>query len=251
MKDEWSRLRMLIGADALSVLQASRVALFGLGGVGGFALESLARSGIGHFDLVDADTFSITNLNRQILATQQTVGRPKCDVAKERVLSINPQAEVKLYPCFVLPDTITQFDFASYDCVIDAVDTVSAKIAIVVAAKEAGTSIISCLGCGNRMDPTKLKIGDLFETNTDPLARVMRHELRKRGVKDCPVVYSTEKPWPALEPSDPSEAKPGRRSVPGSTAFVPSVAGIELAYWVVQQLLTKRKTQAENEDNPL
>ena len=239
MMDEWSRFRMLIGDRKLAILQQSHVALFGLGGVGGFALEALARSGIGHFDLIDADSFALTNLNRQLLATQKTIGLAKCDVAKERILSINPKAEVTLHQEFVLPDTISHFDFASFDGVIDAVDTVSAKIAIIVSSQASHTPIISCLGCGNRMDPTQLKIGDLFETNTDPLARVMRHELRKRGVTSCPVIYSKEKPLPALIPSDPSEAKPGRKSVPGSSAFVPSVAGIELAYWMVWQLLQR------------
>ena len=234
MDDIFARTRLLLGDEGLARLSASRVAVFGLGGVGGFAVEALARSGVGALDLVDSDTVDSTNLNRQIIATLPAVGRPKVEVAAERVASINPACTVRAHRCFFLPETTGTFDFAAYDYVIDAVDTVSAKIALVEAARAAGIPIISSMGAGNKLDPTAFRVADIFETSVDPLARVMRRELRRRGIDGLKVVYSTESPRPPA--AIPEAVKDGSRPAPGSVAFVPSVAGLILGGEVVRDL---------------
>ena len=249
MMDEFSRTRLLIGEEAMEKLQSSRVAVFGIGGVGGYVVEALARSGVGSFDLIDDDKVCLTNLNRQIIATRATVGKYKTDVMTERILAINPKAEVVSHQCFYLPETAEQFDFSSYDYVVDAVDTVTAKIDIIMQAQAAGTPVISCMGAGNKMDPTKFEVTDIYKTTMCPLAKVMRRELKKRGVKKLKVVYSTEK---AIKLKDDAAAggrtncicPPGakhkcteRRAIPGSIAFVPSVAGLIAAGEVVKDLI--------------
>ena len=234
MEDIFARTRLLLGDEGLARLAASHVAVFGVGGVGGFAVEALARSGVGALDLVDSDTVDSTNLNRQIIATLPAVGRPKVEVAAERVASINPACTVRAHRCFFLPETTGIFDFAAYDYVIDAVDTVSAKIALVEAARAAGIPIISSMGAGNKLDPTAFRVADIYETSVDPLARVMRRELRRRGIPALKVVYSTE---PPREPfPDGERVKDGSRPAPGSVAFVPSVAGLILGGEVVRDL---------------
>lgn len=234
MEDIFARTRLLLGDEGLARLAASHVAVFGVGGVGGFAVEALARSGVGALDLVDSDTVDSTNLNRQIIATLPAVGRPKVEVAAERVASINPACTVRAHRCFFLPETTGIFDFAAYDYVIDAVDTVSAKIALVEAARAAGIPIISSMGTGNKLDPTAFRVADIFETSVDPLARVMRRELRRRGIDGLKVVYSTESPRPPA--ATPEAVKDGSRPAPGSVAFVPSVAGLILGGEVVRDL---------------
>ncbi|MCU7584544.1 tRNA threonylcarbamoyladenosine dehydratase [Adlercreutzia muris] len=234
MEDIFARTRLLLGDEGLARLAASHVAVFGVGGVGGFAVEALARSGVGALDLVDSDTVDSTNLNRQIIATLPAVGRPKVEVAAERVASINPACTVRAHRCFFLPETTGIFDFAAYDYVIDAVDTVSAKIALVEAARAAGIPIISSMGAGNKLDPTAFRVADIFETSVDPLARVMRRELRRRGIDGLKVVYSTESPRPPA--ATPEAVKDGSRPAPGSVAFVPSVAGLILGGEVVRDL---------------
>lgn len=234
MDDIYARTRLLLGDEALERLAAARVAVFGVGGVGGYAVEALARSGVGALDLVDSDDVDPTNLNRQIIATTATVGRPKVEVAAERVHSINPACEVRPQRCFFLPETAPRFDFASYDYVIDAVDTVSAKIALVEAAHAAGTPIVSSMGAGNKLDPTAFRVADIYETSVDPLARVMRRELRRRGIPALKVVYSTEPPRPPRP--DGERVKDDSRPAPGSVAFVPSVAGLILGGEVVRDL---------------
>jgi len=232
--DLFARTRLLLGQDGLDRLAAARVAVFGIGGVGGYAVEALARSGVGALDLVDSDTVDPTNLNRQIIATMGAIGRPKTQVAAERVASINPSCIVRPSQCFFLPETADQFDFATFDYVIDAVDTVSAKIALVEAAFAAGVPIVSSMGAGNKLDPTAFRVADIYETSVDPLARVMRRELRRRGIPSLKVVYSTE---PPLVPADDDMAvKDGTRPAPGSVAFVPSVAGLILGGEVVKDL---------------
>ena len=232
--DLFARTRLLLGQDGLDRLAAARVAVFGIGGVGGYAVEALARSGVGALDLVDSDTVDPTNLNRQIIATMGAIGRPKTQVAAERVASINPSCIVRPRQCFFLPETADQFDFATFDYVIDAVDTVSAKIALVEAAFAAGVPIVSSMGAGNKLDPTAFRVADIYETSVDPLARVMRRELRRRGIPSLKVVYSTE---PPLVPADDDMAvKDGTRPAPGSVAFVPSVAGLILGGEVVKDL---------------
>lgn len=234
MEDIFARTRLLLGDDGLARLAAARVAVFGIGGVGGYAVEALARSGVGALDLIDSDTVDATNLNRQIIATLPGVGRPKVSVAAERVTSINPACTVRAHECFFLPETAAQFDFSAYDYVIDAVDTVAAKIALVDAARAAGTPIVSSMGAGNKLDPTAFRVADIYETSVDPLARVMRRELRRRGVPALKVVYSTE---PPREPvPDGERVKDGSRPAPGSVAFVPSVAGLILGGEVVRDL---------------
>ena len=233
------RTRLLFGDEATQKLQNSRVALFGLGGVGGYALEALVRSGVGALDLVDCDVFSESNLNRQLLATRETLGRSKAEVARERALSIDPDCRVTVHELFFLPGTKDQFDFSGLDYVIDAIDTVTGKLCLIEAAREAGVPIISCLGTGNKTDPTKLAIADLFETSVDPLARVMRKECKKRGIASLKVVYSTEapvRPWREA----PAPGQPRTRDIPGSTAFVPAAAGLLLAREVVMALISSK-----------
>lgn len=237
--DQLQRTEMLLGKEALEKLRRSRVAVFGVGGVGGFAVEALARTGIGALELVDRDVVSLTNLNRQILATHETIGRDKVDVAVERVRAIDPSIRVTGRKCFYLPETADQFDFSGYDYIVDAVDTVKAKIDIIVRATEAGVPVISSMGAGNKLDPTQFRVADIYKTSMDPLAKVLRKELRKRGVKSLKVVYSPEKP---LTPGDPGEElAPGKRTTPGSIAFVPSVAGLVIAGEVVKDLAGIRR----------
>ena len=232
MEHEFSRTEMLIGKDVVERLASCRVAIFGIGGVGGYVMEALARSGIGHFDLIDNDTVNITNLNRQIIATHDTIGEFKVDAAKKRILSINPRAKVSAYKTFYLPENSCQFDFSSYDYVIDAVDTVTAKIEIIVNAKKAGVPVISCMGTGNKLSPTLFEITDIYKTSVCPLAKVMRRELKKRGVEKLKVLYSKEEP---VKQSSDSSAKP----VPASIAFVPSAAGLIIAGEVIKDLIER------------
>ena len=232
--ERFERTRLLLGDEGMERLFRARVAVFGLGGVGGYTVEALARSGVGTLDLIDHDRVSESNLNRQILATTRTVGRFKADVAAERVEEINPGAAVHAYRMFYGLETAGEFDFTRYDYVVDAIDTVSGKLALVERARAAGTPIISCMGAGNKLDPTAFRVADIYQTSGCPLARVMRKELKKRGVDHLKVVYSQELP---LTPRYDSPPEPGQRKIPpGSTAFVPSVAGLILAGEVVRDL---------------
>ena len=239
MLNQFSRTALLVGQKAIDKLQHSRVAIFGIGGVGGYVAEALARSGVGCFDLIDNDTVALTNLNRQIIATHATLGQAKVQVMAERIHAINPEAIVHVHQCFFLPENAHEFDFFQYDYVVDAVDTVAAKIAIIMAAKAADVPVISSMGAGNKMDPGKFQVADIFKTSVDPLARVMRQEMKKRGVKKLKVVYSTELPLtPANELEGECNAEaPKRRALPGSTAFTPSAAGLLLASEVVKDLI--------------
>ena len=240
MADQYSRTRLLLTGDGLARLRNARVALVGLGGVGGHAAEALARSGIGHIDLIDDDTVSLTNLNRQLLAAHSTLGQYKVDVARERIRDIDPTIEVRTYKTFFLPETAAQFDFSQYDYVLDAIDTVTGKLALIAQAKAAGTKIISCMGTGNKLDPTAFEVTDISKTSGCTLARIMRKECAKRGLKGVKVVFSKEL---AMEPTpDPSETPEpqregsSRRSIPGSIAFVPAVAGLIMAGEVIKEL---------------
>lgn len=241
--NEFSRTELLIGQAALEKLQNSRVAIFGVGGVGGYVCEALVRSGVGHFDLIDNDTVSLTNINRQIIALHSTIGKLKVDVMKERMLDINPDVDVSVHPCFYLPETADQFDFSNYDYVVDAIDTVTGKIEIIVQADAHQVPVISSMGAGNKLNPAMMEVSDIYKTSVCPLARVMRRELKKRHIKHCKVVYSKEK---AIQPSQASLEKYGadseenftKKSIPGSTAFVPSVAGVILASEVIKDLIT-------------
>ena len=250
MQDQFSRTRLLFGPEGMEKLKNSHVAVFGIGGVGGYAVEALARSGIGALDLVDDDKVCLTNVNRQLYATRSTVGRYKVEVAEERIRDINPDCRVRIWKTFFMPDTQDQFDFSEYDYVVDAIDTVKGKLALVEAAKAAGTPIISCMGAGNKTDPTAFRVADIYKTSICPLARVMRTECRKRRSRHLKVVYSTELPVrpledPAISCRDHCICPPDtrkctvRRDIPGSTAFVPSVAGLILAGEVVKDLLKK------------
>ena len=233
----FDRTRLLLGEAAMEKLKNSRVAVFGLGGVGGFVVEALARCGVGKLELVDHDTLSETNINRQILALHSTVGMAKAEAAKLRVLDINPQAEVNARQEFYGPDTAESFDFGSYDYVVDAIDTVTGKLALIAAAKEANVPILCCMGTGNKLDATKFQITDISKTSVCPLARIMRKECAKRGYKDVKVLYSTEDALtPRLTEEDLKEIPEGRRALPGSVAFVPSVAGLLIAGEVVKDL---------------
>lgn len=239
MPDQFSRTEMLLGAKALARLKAAHVAVFGIGGVGGYAAEALARSGVGAFDLIDKDTVDITNLNRQIIATLNTVGRPKAEVMAERIKSINPDAQVYARSVFFLPETAGEFDFTSYDYVIDAVDTVTAKIALVLAAQAAHVPVISSMGAGNKINPSLFRCADIYATSVDPLARVMRQELKKRGVKALKTVYSAEPPL-KLHKDAPKENLPEKakgRTAPASCAFCPAAAGLLIASVVVRDLI--------------
>lgn len=236
MIEQFSRTEILLGAEAMEKLYRARVAVFGIGGVGGYTVEALARCGIGTLDLIDSDTISISNLNRQILATHATVGRLKVDVAKERILDINPNCVVRTYPCFYLPETAEQFDFTQYDYIVDCIDTVTGKLQLVEQAVAAGTPIISSMGTGNKLDPSGFQVADISKTSMCPLARIMRKELKKRGIPHLKVVYSQEE---ALTPVGTEEecARLGKRQIPGSTAFVPGAAGLILAGAVIQDLI--------------
>lgn len=229
MSEEFSRTELLLGNEGMERLREAKVAVFGIGGVGGHAAEALARSGVGALSLIDKDTVDVTNLNRQIIALHSTIGRDKVDVMRERILDINPDCQVQTYKCFYLPETKDTFDFSQYDYIVDAVDTVTAKIQLVMEAQRCGTPIISSMGAGNKLDPAAFQVADLYETSVCPLAKVMRRELRKRDVKQLKVVYSKE------EAIHPSFAE-GEQSVPGSNAFVPSVAGLILASEVIRDL---------------
>ena len=237
MSDQFSRTRLLLGADAMARLAACRVAVFGIGGVGGYVVEALARSGIGALDLIDSDRISLSNLNRQLFATHSTVGRYKVDVAEERIRDINPDCTVRTYKVFFLPETRDQFDFTAYDYVVDAIDTVAGKLALVQQAQQAGTPVISAMGAGNKLDPAAFRVADIYDTSVCPLARIMRSECRKRGIDRLKVVYSTEPPLiPETDPTAVDELNPGRRTLPGSVAFVPSAAGLVIAGEVVRDL---------------
>ncbi len=233
VSETFTRTELLLGEEGIEKLNNARVAIFGVGGVGGYVAEALARSGVGSFVLVDKDVVSMSNINRQIIATTKTVGLLKVQVMKERILDINPRAQVETRECFFLPETAADFDFGQYSYVVDAVDTVTAKLELVVQAKEAGVPIISSMGAGNKLDPTQFEVADIYDTSVCPLARVMRRELKKRKIDGLKVVYSREE---AMTPkkllSDES-----RRVIPGSVAFVPSVAGLILAGEVVRDLI--------------
>ena len=236
--DPYSRTALLLGNTAMERLKQARVAVFGLGGVGGYVVEALARSGIGALELIDHDTISITNINRQILATHDTIGCGKADAAKARVLSINPNIQATARATFYGPDTADQFDFSQYDYIVDAIDTVTGKLALVKAAQDANVPIISCMGTGNKLDPTKFQIADISKTSVCPLARIMRKECAKRGIKHLKVLFSTEEPIPSSPDAVNSEELPeGRRALPGSVAFVPSVAGLIIAGEVIRDLI--------------
>ena len=237
MENYFNREELILGKEALNILKNKKVAIFGIGGVGGYALEALVRSGLGNIVLIDNDEVSETNINRQIIATTSTIGEAKVDVAEKRIKDINPEINVKKYKCFYLPENRSEIDFSDFDYVIDAVDTVSAKIDIISRCNELNIPVISAMGAGNKIDPTKLVVTDLFKTDTDPLAKVMRHELRKRKINKLKVVYSKEEPKEIDESLILKEEKEKKR-VPGSTAFVPSVMGIILAFEVVKDLLS-------------
>ena len=235
--DSYSRTQLLLGKDGMARLRNARVAVFGLGGVGGYVAEALARCGIGALDLVDHDTISITNLNRQILATRQTIGHDKAQVAAERVASIDPEIRVRPIKLFYGPDTADQFDFSQYDYVVDAIDTVTGKLALAAAAQASDTPIISSMGTGNKLDPTKFQIADISKTSVCPLARIMRKECAKRGIRNLKVLFSTEDPITPYSDSESAEELPeGRRALPGSVSFVPSVAGLIIAGQVIKDI---------------
>lgn len=236
MDEQFSRSQLLLGGDAMTKLAGAWVAVFGVGGVGGYTVEALARCGVGMLDLIDNDTVSISNLNRQILATHSTVGRLKVDVARERVLDINPACVVRTYPCFYLPDTADQFDFAQYDYIVDAIDTVTGKLLLAERAAEANTPIISAMGTGNKLDPTAFQVADISQTSMCPLARVMRKELKKRGIVHLKVVYSREEPLSPVG-GEAEAARLGKRQIPGSVSFVPGAAGLILAGAVIKDLI--------------
>ena len=249
--DQFSRTQLLLGEKAMEKLKNSRVAVFGVGGVGGYSVEALARSGVGAIDIIDDDKVCLTNINRQIIADTKSIGKYKVDVAKERILSINPKCKVTTYRCFYLPENSSEFDFSNYDYVIDAVDTVTAKINLVMQANESNVKIISSMGAGNKLDPTAFMVSDIYKTSVCPLAKVMRRELKKRNIKKLKVVYSKEE---ALVPekdesiscSSHCVCPPGterkctdRRAIPGSVAFVPSVVGLIIAGEVIKDLIAE------------
>lgn len=249
MQEQFSRTELLLGREAMEKLAKSRVAVFGIGGVGGYVVEALARSGVGALDLIDNDKVCVSNLNRQIIATQKTVGRYKTDVMIERILEINPECRVEVHRCFYLPETKDQFSFEDYDYVVDAIDTVTGKIQLVLQAQEAGVPVISSMGAGNKLNPAAFQVADIYETSVCPLAKVMRRELKKRNVKHLKVVYSREEPrkpekteggaagGTLPEESAGAEFKSAkRRATPGSTAFVPPVVGLIIASEVVKDL---------------
>lgn len=258
MLNQFSRTELLFGKDAMEKLANSRVAVFGIGGVGGYVCEALVRSGVGAFDLIDDDKVCLTNLNRQIIATRKTVGKYKTDVMMERMLEINPQVKVEVHKCFFLPENADEFPFEEYDYIVDAVDTVTAKISLVMKANEVGVPIISSMGAGNKLDPSAFRVADIYKTKVCPLAKVMRRELKKRGIKKLKVVYSEEQPTRPIEDMSIScrtncICPPGakhkcteRRDIPGSTAFVPSVAGLIIAGEVIKDLTKEEAERARN-----
>lgn len=251
MLNQFSRTQLLLGSEAMERLAGSRVAVFGIGGVGGYVCEALVRSGVGAFDLIDDDKVCLTNLNRQIIATRSTVGKYKVDVMEARMKDINPNVDIRTHKCFFLPENADSFPFSEYDYVVDAVDTVSAKLTLAVKAQEAGVPIISSMGAGNKLDASAFRVADIYKTSMDPLARVMRRELKKRGVRKLKVVYSQEQPIRPIEDMSIScrthcICPPGakhkcteRRDIPGSTAFVPSVVGLIIAGEIVRDISGK------------
>ena len=251
MLTQFSRTELLLGKEAMDKLANSRVAVFGIGGVGGYVCEALVRTGVGSFDLIDDDKVCLTNLNRQIIATRKTVGQYKTDVMKERMLEINPKVDVRVHKCFFLPENADEFPFEEYDYIVDAVDTVTAKISLVMKAQEMNIPIISSMGAGNKLDASKFQVADIYKTKVCPLAKVMRRELKKRGVKKLKVVYSEEQPTRPVEnmsiscrthcicPPGAAHKCTERRDIPGSVAFVPSVVGLIIAGEVVKDLSVK------------
>lgn len=229
MREEFTRTAMLIGEESVEKLSSVHIAVFGIGGVGGYVTEALARCGVGAFDLIDNDTVNITNINRQIIATHQTLGRYKTEVMKERILLINPEAKVNVHNTFYLPENSAEFDFTKYDYIVDAVDTVTAKIEIIVNAKKAGTPVISSMGTGNKLDPTRFEMADIYKTTVCPLAKVMRRELKRRGIDSLKVLYSKEEPIKR-------QGEEGTKPTPASISFVPSVAGLIIAGEVIKEL---------------
>ena len=248
MLDQFSRTQLVFGKEAMDKLKCARVAVFGIGGVGGYTVEALARSGVGAIDIIDDDKVCLTNINRQIIATRKTVGKYKVDAAKERIEDINPDCKVTAFKTFYMPETADQFDFTQYDYVVDAIDTVTGKIALIENAKKAGTPIISSMGAGNKVDPTAFEVTDIYKTSVCPLAKVMRYELKRRGIRKLKVVYSKEKPIPPVDdmaiscrqhcicPPGTARKCTQRRQVPGSTAFVPSVVGLIIAGEVIKDI---------------
>lgn len=242
MINGFSRTELLLGKEAMDKLQNSHVAVFGIGGVGGYTVEALVRSGIGKIDIIDNDTVSLTNINRQIYATEKTIGMYKTDVAKERIHNINPHIQVNDYKVFYTSETANQFDYSKYDYVVDAIDTVTGKIQLVMEADRHNTPIISSMGAGNKLDPTAFEVADIYKTSVCPLARVMRQQLKKRGIKKLKVVYSKESPivpkeYLRIEMEEKGELSEKRRQIPGSIAFVPSVAGLIIAGEVVKDII--------------
>ena len=252
MLNQFSRTQLIYGEEVMGRLASSHVAVFGIGGVGGYVVEALARTGIGSVDLIDDDKVCLTNINRQIIATRKTIGKYKVDVARERILDINPDCNVRTFRTFFLPETADQFDFSEYDYVVDAIDTVTGKLSIIEKAKEAGVPVISSMGAGNKVNPGLFEVADIFETSVCPLAKVMRHECKKRGIKNLKVVYSKEKPLRPVEdmsiscrqncvcPPGTTRKCTGRRDIPGSTAFVPSVVGLIIAGEVINDIAAKK-----------
>lgn len=248
MLNQFSRTQLLLGKEGMDRLANARVAVFGVGGVGGFTVEALARSGVGTIDLIDDDKVCLTNINRQIFALRSTIGKYKVDVAAERLRDINQKIQVNTYKTFYMPDTAEQFDFTQYDYIVDAIDTITGKLEMVMQAHKAGTPIICSMGAGNKLDPTAFRVADIYQTSVDPLARVMRHELRKRGIKKLKVVYSEEPPMRPIEdmaiscrnhcvcPPGTARKCTERRDIPGSNAFVPSVVGLIVAGEVIKDL---------------
>lgn len=248
MLNQFSRTELLYGAEAMEKFAKSRVAVFGIGGVGGYVVEALARTGIGALDLIDDDKVCLTNLNRQIIATRKTIGDYKVDVAKDRVLDINPECEVRTYKTFFLPETADRFNFSDYDYVVDAIDTVTGKLSIIEKAKEANVPVISSMGAGNKVNPAAFEVADIYDTSICPLAKVMRRECKKRGIDSLKVVYSKEKPITPMDdmaiscknncicPPGTARKCTDRRAVPGSTAFVPSVVGLIIAGEIINDL---------------
>ncbi len=235
MSEQFARTELLLGTEAISRLSECRVAVFGVGGVGGYVCEALVRSGIGHFDLIDSDTVAESNLNRQIIALNSTVGKYKVDVMKARMLDINPDVSVNTHRCFYLPENADDFDFNDYDYVVDAVDTVTAKIEIIMRAKNLGIPVISAMGAGNKLDPSRFKVADIYDTKVCPLCRVMRREMKKRNIDSLKVVYSEEEP---LKPMYPENAEKTRKVAPGSSAFCPAACGLVIAYEVIKDLVS-------------
>lgn len=251
MLNQFSRTELLIGKDGMEKLSNSHVAVFGIGGVGGYVVEALVRSGVSKFDIIDDDMVCLTNINRQIIATRDTVGKYKVDVMRERILSINPNAEVNTFKCFYMPENADDFDLSKYDYIVDAIDTVTAKLELIVRAKQLNVPIISSMGAGNKLNPTEFEVADIYSTSVCPLARVMRYELRKRGIKSLKVVYSKEKPIRPIEdmsiscrthcicPKGTAHKCTERRDIPGSVAFVPSVVGLIIASEIFKDIALK------------